>query len=148
MLNTIRVFVCRAAFFLCVTVALGAIPQEVLEDFYWVVANIQYDVEHDRMRYGRDFWQTPAETLELGRGDCEDLAIIFLELLHFRGRPSHLLIIRGSMYPPFYHVVVRWRDYVFDPSVGSITSSAALSEEDIHQVLDREGAIKTLRQRR
>jgi hypothetical protein len=44
----------------------------------WIENNITY-VEDEE-----DFWQTPEETLTRGAGDCEDMSILFLDMLYKR----------------------------------------------------------------
>ncbi len=41
---------------------------------------------------GQDTWQTPAETLRLGHGDCEDFAILKYALLSQAGVPVRLVV--------------------------------------------------------
>ena len=52
-------------------------PVEVCQ---WVDARVIYlgDEIHDRL----DYWQSPDQTFEWGRGDCEDYAILVLYLIH------------------------------------------------------------------
>jgi len=53
----------------------------------WVVNHISY--RYDTDVYGiADYWQLPAETLDLGTGDCEDFAILLCTLLRAYGVPS------------------------------------------------------------
>jgi uncharacterized protein YkwD len=43
----------------------------------------------DKVSHGTsDYWQTPAETIELGSGDCEDHAILLCSLLRAYGVPA------------------------------------------------------------
>jgi len=41
-----------------------------------------------------DHWQTPLETLERGKGDCEDYAILKLAVLAYKGIPATMFIVR------------------------------------------------------
>jgi predicted transglutaminase-like cysteine proteinase len=52
-------------------------PQEVCR---WVDARVVYlaDDIHDRTEY----WQSPDQTYEWGRGDCEDYVILVMYLIH------------------------------------------------------------------
>ena len=47
---------------------------------YWVMSRVAYlgDEIHDRS----DYWQSPDQTYEWGRGDCEDYAILVMYLMH------------------------------------------------------------------
>jgi hypothetical protein len=49
----------------------------------WVADNIAY--ESDEKRCGRDYWQTPEETLSYRTGDCEDFSILLCSLLRAYG---------------------------------------------------------------
>ena len=49
----------------------------------WVADNIAY--ESDEQRWGRDYWQTPEETLSYRTGDCEDFSILLCSLLRAYG---------------------------------------------------------------
>jgi hypothetical protein len=49
----------------------------------WVAINIDYI--SDEKRWGKDYWQTPQETLSYRTGDCEDFAILLCSLLRNYG---------------------------------------------------------------
>jgi hypothetical protein len=49
----------------------------------WVADNIAY--KSDKERWGKDYWQTPEETLTYRTGDCEDYAILLCSLLRAYG---------------------------------------------------------------
>jgi hypothetical protein len=49
----------------------------------WVATNIDYI--SDEKRWGKDYWQTPAETLSYRTGDCEDFSILLCTLLRTYG---------------------------------------------------------------
>ncbi len=49
----------------------------------WVAVNIDYI--SDEKRWGKDYWQTPAETLSYRSGDCEDFSILLCTLLRTYG---------------------------------------------------------------
>jgi hypothetical protein len=45
----------------------------------WIRNNIDYC--YDKEQYGvADYWATPEETLASGKGDCEDMAILYLAI--------------------------------------------------------------------
>jgi len=59
--------------------------------YEWVVDNVEYrydglfpilpDDPSDEIDYGREMWQFPNETLILGKGDCEDIAILLCSMI-------------------------------------------------------------------
>ena len=49
----------------------------------WVATNINY--MSDEKRWGKDYWQTPEETLLYRTGDCEDFSILLCSLLRAYG---------------------------------------------------------------
>jgi predicted transglutaminase-like cysteine proteinase len=49
----------------------------------WVATNIDY--VSDEKRWGKDYWQTPEETLSYRTGDCEDFSILLCSLLRTYG---------------------------------------------------------------
>ena len=50
----------------------------------WVSNNILYVSDH-KTYIGHDDWKLASETLRDGYGDCEDMAILFLELCRANG---------------------------------------------------------------
>jgi hypothetical protein len=65
--------------------AAGCLPPDEREAFVNNHINRHIDYQPDG---ALDRWQTPAETLALAQGDCEDLAIAKYFLLHDCGRPA------------------------------------------------------------
>jgi hypothetical protein len=50
------------------------------------------------LQFKSDFWQLPRETIEWGKGDCEDLAILMCTLLRAEGvGASHVRIVLGAV---------------------------------------------------
>jgi hypothetical protein len=66
--------------------------------YYWVCFNIKY--VHDKDRYGViDYWQTPATTIRLRTGDCEDQAILLVSLLRAAGySKDRVHLVFGVLY--------------------------------------------------
>lgn len=62
-----------------------------------------------RRENGREQWQSAAETLQLGRGDCEDLASWrAAELRSFEGNHARVRVIRTSR--GSFHAIVEHED--------------------------------------
>jgi len=57
----------------------------------WVVSNIEYRYDglypmlpydpHEPLSFWNEMWQLPNETLEIGKGDCEDMAILLCSMI-------------------------------------------------------------------
>ncbi len=50
----------------------------------WVTTNIHYTLDSE-VHGCDDYWQTPYQTLRLGTGDCEDMAILYLSICEALG---------------------------------------------------------------
>ena len=62
----------------------------VSDEFLDCVMAVQ-EIEYVGDRMGADAWQTPAETVRRGKGDCEDVAIYFQHLLRAKGIHAELV---------------------------------------------------------
>jgi predicted transglutaminase-like cysteine proteinase len=67
---------------------LGDPPYELSQPGFddirdWVATNIDY--MSDEKRWGKDYWQTPEETLSYRTGDCEDFSILLCSLFRAYG---------------------------------------------------------------
>lgn len=70
----------------------------------WANANVRY--AEDRELYGKaDFWANASATLRRGAGDCEDIAIVKMQILAAAGVP------RSSMYLTIARDLVRNADH-------------------------------------
>jgi len=58
----------------------------------WVSSYISYKFDQD-IHGVSEYWQLPAETLELHTGDCEDFAILLCSLLRAYGVPSNQVYV-------------------------------------------------------
>lgn len=64
-----------------------------------------------------DYWQGPAETLELKTGDCEDFCILFMWLLHSQlNLDAEMLIVRNGNGGE--HAMARLDGVVYDVTSG------------------------------
>ena len=89
--------------------------RKYLKDIY---TSIRYVPEPE----GVDYWQLPEETVALGSGDCEDMAILLYVRLKQEGvTPLRLCIGKHSTSAALMHAWVLWSDgdrqYILDPSV-------------------------------
>jgi hypothetical protein len=57
----------------------------------WVAINVEY--MSDEKRWGKDYWQTPEETLTYRTGDCEDFSILLCSLLRTYGIDSEQVYV-------------------------------------------------------
>jgi hypothetical protein len=57
----------------------------------WIAKNIGYKYDNG------DYWQSPKETMNRGTGDCEDMAILYINILYVKfGIKSDLALIQES----------------------------------------------------
>ena len=80
--------------------------------FRWVYYNISY--AYDETTYGRDYWQTPQETLVSRTGDCEDYVILFLFLLDNRLNIQGDMVIFRVESEQSYHATARVDGLYYD----------------------------------
>ena len=66
----------------------------------WVQSNIQY-VKDIR---GVETLATPTKTLEFGKGDCDDQAVLLASLLESIGHPTRFVAIKLKTFGPYVHV--------------------------------------------
>jgi predicted transglutaminase-like cysteine proteinase len=89
----------------------------------WVNTNIHYKPDV------ADYWQAPAETLKLGTGDCEDLAILKQHFIVGKNiakrKDTHLWLVKmrfkGQKHYA-YHVILVVGDKVLDNRYESVIS--------------------------
>jgi predicted transglutaminase-like cysteine proteinase len=99
------------------------IPNEPVSLNGWVNQAIVY--KPDRV----DHWQGPAETLRLGTGDCEDLAILKRAVLLARGWPRDRLfvVIGHDLVARSDHAVLLAGETVWDCRADGLIKPAELS---------------------
>ena len=87
--------------------------------FRWVMRNIEYSLDSPApllpesldgtLEWRRDFWRTPVETIEDGRGDCEDVSLLLTSMfLNYNQRkfPVWIIGVRNYGSNPKAHVAV------------------------------------------
>ncbi|TCD11317.1 transglutaminase-like cysteine peptidase [Oricola cellulosilytica] len=85
----------------------GAFYEKLTAVNRYVNDAIRYESDHS-IRGVEDYWASPAETMTLGRGDCEDFAILkyaMLRELGVPGRSLSLVILRDTA-RNLYHAVL------------------------------------------
>jgi len=75
----------------------------------WVNTNIKYLKDKPG-----DHWQTLAETIKLGTGDCEDFVIAKKFLAMERGIPEAELIMVYCLADTVAHMVLYWNGIIYD----------------------------------
>jgi len=99
-----------------------------------------------RIRYvddeGEDYWQSPAETIARGAGDCEDQAIYLHHLLSLKGLHSEVIFgIENLKHVESGHVWVEYstgRDvYILDPTRRLMRLRSKLPHHRYYPALDQ-----------
>lgn len=102
-----------------------ATPQKI---FDILVENVRYTPEPE----GLDVVQPPVYTIRVERGDCEDIALLYVQLLYeFFGYEGYLAVLEFLEDPSIRHMVV-WEKYnsVFqDPTYGWQKTRAEIETE-------------------
>jgi predicted transglutaminase-like cysteine proteinase len=96
-----------------------------------VNASIKYEPEPP----GQDIWQTPRETTELGRGDCEDIAIAKYFRLRAAGFGPELVYCLWQdprTMRRLYHMVCLQGDLVLDNLDSEV--KAVADRHDLHLI--------------
>ena len=112
----------------------GKDPFERLEAVNWYV-NKRVRFTDDDRRYGRaDIWSTANETLNRGRGDCEDYAIAKLAMLRRAGiadRDLYLVVVKDLVRRADHAVLVvraAGHMYVLDNGTDRLLDSESISD--------------------
>jgi len=82
-------------------------------ELYWIMKSVKYTP--DLETWGGDYWQTPKETWELKTGDCEDLAILWIDQIYIKyGYKSEFRM--GLSYDNIWHAYAYCEelDYMFN----------------------------------
>jgi len=112
----------------------GLAPDERIQTINsWVNHRIQY--ADDRQVYGvEDHWASASESLERGRGDCEDYAIAKLELLREAGVPAgdlYLMVVQDLVARQAHALAAVWsqgRFVILDSRSDEIQSAGGAAD--------------------
>ncbi len=102
----------------------------------WVVANIEYrtdgyypilpDNPRDDVTFFDDVWQTPAQTLEQGEGDCEDMSILLCSMiLNYNDNSYWVEVVAITGHAAVYLPVVNNQICILDPTGEYYTNNGA-----------------------
>ena len=90
--------------------------EDVFDIYLRVMREVEYNKDHDREYWDRvEYWQTPEETVLIGKGDCEDISVYMMNELREEGIASELVVIEGN---GVVHTLVLIGDRIYDPSFG------------------------------
>ena len=88
------------------------------EAMTWVSDNIEYISDKEVKPY-KNYWQPPEVTLQRGTGDCEDKAILLMQIVHDQfGDQPELAIVDITSGPDkgIRHAVALIRGMFYDPT--------------------------------
>ena len=93
---------------------LDEVKKDKAEDqIEYVNALINDMLDYKLEREGFDHWQSPAESIKLGTGDCEDFAILKFTALRYLGFDPKLLMV-WDVTTQNYHMVTLVNDQILD----------------------------------
>lgn len=99
-----------------------------------LAVNRMIDYASDRQVHGRtDYWATPSQTLDAGRGDCEDYAILKMAALKAAGVPASsmtLVVLRDRERDLFHAVLAVATDkghFILDNAHDAVLLDSAIS---------------------
>jgi transglutaminase-like putative cysteine protease len=76
--------------------------EKINEITNWVITNIAYT--HDVI----DRWQTPQETLNIEKGDCDDMAILIIGIGNHYGIKTDMAVVSQNEYGTLDHYCVHY----------------------------------------
>ena len=92
-----------------------------------LVKEVHNKIEYKSDGENKDFWQYPYETSTLRTGDCEDMAILFIDLAHKRyGVTLNLLLISSPTGKG--HAAVLYEGIVYDPTWNEVIGLSDLCD--------------------
>jgi len=121
--------------------------------YNWVVNNIEYRYDglypilpydpHETISFWDEMWQLPNETLELRKGDCEDMAILLCSMIRAYGNEQYFTEAIFIVGEDVGHIAVQIpssenRIIILDPAGNYYTSdlSGNLTSKDIEEEIN------------
>ena len=100
----------------------------IIKTYDFIKANVQYVL--DKKSFGmEEYVQMPDETLRNGKADCEDMSILFVNLMLHAGIPARMALgYGGSSSHRWPEVIYGGQWYVFDPTVDKSQGIFPISE--------------------
>jgi hypothetical protein len=99
-------------------------PRDWLGEVHALADFIQSNVRYTLDPFGIDTYSTPERTIQMAKGDCDDMVILSGAMLQSVGYPIKIKVIRLEGQPEFHHIymlvglpperVQKW--IAFDPS--------------------------------
>ena len=97
-----------------------------------------FEFVRDYVKYKPDpneLWRTPAETLKLGYGDCDDQAILLCSMLLVVNEPSYVRVI--AFRDGGGHAFVVWRENInWDPTIKKQKANQTVEYFNYDLILD------------
>jgi hypothetical protein len=73
----------------------------------------------DSAEWGHEeYWASPEQTFDAGRGDCDDKAILFMYFAYTRGLMKQVQFVGITLPDGNGHAIVRQDDRYYDPTLG------------------------------
>ncbi len=104
--------------------AVDSIPSEYVQDplsipiaLFQILKGLRYspDKVHPFRSQQLDYVQYPLQTLARGRGDCDDLAVLYATLLEASGRSTMLIVTQGHALVAFETAVPSYAAHIVVP---------------------------------
>lgn len=108
----------KRVFLLAIVVMAGCVIDQPA-DYYHICQQVHAEIE-----YAEDVdneWQSPRQTIELGTGDCEDMALLFLYLVEQEyGVRGEIAVINQGNDTGTLHAIALIDGVYYDPTGGII----------------------------
>jgi len=83
----------------------------------WIDDNIEYATDYDVWGIA-EYWQAPEQTLSLMTGDCEDCAVLMMDVADSMGYEPWCVVVKFET--GAYHAVCEIGDIIYDATAGYV----------------------------